>query len=1045
MDRVRSTFCSVVALVVLGGGLGFSQHVYWAKRYCGSTQAMTDWSYAITVDAAKNVYVTGGSWAPVTGIDFGTLKYDQHGTLLWSQMFNDPNANGADYAYDLAVDGSGNVFVTGCYWHDIGGTKTFDYGTVKYDASGVFRWIKYYNSPVAGMPDEPHAIGLDVSGYVYVTGQSPGIGTSNDFLTIKYDPATTNQGEVWTARYDNVSDHDIAEDLAVRGAFVYVTGSSVASGTYEDYATIKYRCSDGGVEPNWPKRYEGPGHDRPVGVRVDANDNVYVTGYCMASTSYIHTVVYYTDNTEWHASWDGGGYAYDLEVDGAGNIYIAGGGAVGNQAFVLKYTPPNTTPVWVRTYAGPDGLGGEFLDLALDGVGNIVVTGRVTRNIPTENTDIPLVKYDAAGSLLWETFYSGPENAPDRGVALTVDGEGSVLVTGNTRTASTAEDYITAKYASDMLSDDAECTAFNWGRHLLREPLTGQLHLVYHTSSGPCYTSSYDGLAWDPVQVLDYSGKYPSVGIIPNMMEDFDPCLVYVDQDNKVKYRWFNRSTGLWEGSVLRNNTGGYNGPPSVATTGDGFVYVVVPVRNMPKQAPAFSLVKFYSFFYDGSGLDSFDLDWIGNNTAIWDPCITYDADYNLHVVWRKSNEIIYRMRDVVGGTWTTPFNVSSHPRPDFTPFVETYSTWLSAVWCKEQTSGQQNSREIYRRRKNLASGTWPLPASSYSESPGLPSESPVNASEDVSVWCENELTGNDFDVKYRSDTHGFGWVTQLTPKEYYCHSQIQRDWTPWFLYTALTEGNSVPYRVKTYRNQLGTFSPSPFYAVQTGESLQSPFCLKRDGALRYSGYKVDHGTNEIGYKLHFLDPVYPVHVLKGTLYFEGTGQKTHQLLVNNVEKLSAKVNAGQPYPFELSIPRELYQADHRITLTLRSTTGTGVYLAALEVIRSIEGKSVGSGRGVQSTQTEQLGQTAYLRLRPNPAATGTVISYSVLGAGRVSLKVFDPIGRLVRVFGGLPNRPTSITWDGCDQTGVRVAKGVYFIELVSGKDVRTEKLVITR
>ncbi len=1042
MNRVRSTFCSVVALVVLGGGLGFSQHVYWAKRYFVSGVGNIDWPYAIAVDGAKNIYVTGGSCGQTTSIDYATLKYDQNGTLLWAQRFNDPNANGADYAYDLAVDGSGNVYVTGSYLHDISGTRTFDYGTVKYDAAGTFQWVKYYNSPVPFSPDEPHAIGLDVSGYVYVTGQSPGIGTSNDFLTIKYDPATTNQGEVWTARYDNVSDHDIAEDLAVRGAFVYVTGSSVASGTYEDYATIKYRCSDGGVEPNWPKRYEGPGHDRPVGVRVDANDNVYVTGYCMASTS---TVVYYTDNTEWHASWDGG-YAYDLEVDGAGNIYIAGGSAVGNQAFVLKYTPPNTTPVWVSTYAGPDGLGGEFLDLELDGAGNIVVTGRVTRNIPTENTDIPLVKYDAAGNLLWETFYSGPENAPDKGVALAVDGDGNVAVTGMTRTAATAEDYITAKYASDMLSDDVECTAFNWGRHLLREPLSGQLHLVYHTSSGPCYTSSYDGLAWEPVQVLDYSGKYPSVGIIPNMMEDFDPCLVYVDQDNKVKYRWFNRSTGLWEGSVLRNNTGGYNGPPSVATTGDGFVYVVVPVRNMPKQAPAFSMVKFYSFFYDGSGLDSFDLDWIGNNAAIWEPCITYDANYNLHCVWRKSNEIIYRMRDAVGGgTWTTPFNVSAHARPDFTPFVETYADWLSVVWCKEQTSGQQNSREIFRRRRNLALGQWPQLPSNYSASPGLPSESPVNAGEDVSVWCENELTGNDFDIKYRSDTYGFGWVTRLQPKEYYCHGQLQRDWTPWFLYTVLTEGNSVPYRVKTYRNQFGSFSPSSYYAVETGDSLQSPFCLKRNGAIRYGSHKVDYGVSEISYKLDFLDPVYPAHILKGTLYFEGSGQKAHRILINNVERLSVKVNAGQPYTFEISIPREMYRANHRVTLTLKNPAETGVYLAGLEVTRSVEGKTAGGGSGVQSAETKALDQTTYLRVQPNPAKSNIVISYSIPSTGSLSLRIFDATGRLIRQFRGLADHRSSIVWDGCDQSGAQVAQGIYFIEMGSDKDVRTEKVVITR
>jgi hypothetical protein len=140
--------------------------------------------------------VAGKSAGTSSGFDYATIKYSNSGVPVWTNRYGGPG-NSTDEAVALAVDSTGNIFVTG---DSVGTASGADYLTIKYSPSGIPLWTNRYTSSGA-RTDIASGVAVDLSGNVFVTGYSPGV-SGSDYVTIAYSNAGV---PFWTNRCSAVS------------------------------------------------------------------------------------------------------------------------------------------------------------------------------------------------------------------------------------------------------------------------------------------------------------------------------------------------------------------------------------------------------------------------------------------------------------------------------------------------------------------------------------------------------------------------------------------------------------------------------------------------------------------------------------------------------------------------------------------------------------------------------------------------------------------------------------------------------------------------
>ncbi len=341
----------------------------WAAIFNG-TGNREDIPYAIDVDSSGNVYVTGSSQSNNADRDFVTIKYDANGALLWTRTWI--GYGGEDIARALKLDASGNVYVAGSSTANSDG---LDYILIKYDANGTLQWWREYNGPANG-DDIPSALAIDSSGNVYLTGSSLGQTTGLDYATLKF---AANGNLKWIVRYDGpVHSGDQPTALAVDSSGnVYVTGSSLGNGTGRDYATVKYaikiattgkkkkKKTTETVTQAWVARFDGPvsGDDAATALVLDSAANVYVTGTSLGNNSSNDYATLKYSNAgllQWATRFNGAANSADTAADMAvhsmsHNVYVTGssqGLGTGWDFATVKHDG-NGNIIWVNRFDQP--------------------------------------------------------------------------------------------------------------------------------------------------------------------------------------------------------------------------------------------------------------------------------------------------------------------------------------------------------------------------------------------------------------------------------------------------------------------------------------------------------------------------------------------------------------------------------------------------------------------------------------------------------------------------------------------------------------------
>jgi hypothetical protein len=350
--------------------------------------------------------------------------------------------NDSETANGIAIDGSGNAYITGeTYSTDYaitpgafqttgGGSNNIDVFVTKLNSTGTGL---IYSTYIGGSVDDfGYAISIDDSGNAYITGFT------------------------WSTDYD-----------ITPGAF-----QTIKEAGYDVFVT---KLNSTGTGLIYSTYMGGSDYDFGYAISIDDSGNAYITGYTRSTdfditpgafqtTKQFGADVFVTKLNSTgtgliYSTYIGGSFdeiGYSIALDGSGNAYITGDtgstdyditpGAfqttkgANSDVFVTKLNSTGTGLIY-STYIG--GSSGDYGNaIAIDGSGNAYITGYTLSPdyditpgaFQTSNegfNDVFVTKLNSTGTgLIYSTYIGG--RSSDQGNGIAIDNSGNAYITGET-------------------------------------------------------------------------------------------------------------------------------------------------------------------------------------------------------------------------------------------------------------------------------------------------------------------------------------------------------------------------------------------------------------------------------------------------------------------------------------------------------------------------------------------------------------------------------------------------------------------------------------
>jgi uncharacterized delta-60 repeat protein len=371
--------------------------------------SLHDFGYGVAVDSSGNIYVTGHTQGGLDGNtnagnwDIILVKYNSSGVKQWTKQLG---TSSLDSGYGVTVDSSNNIYITGYTEGGLDGNTSagsYDIFLVKYNSSGTKQWTQQLGTSSL---DYGHGVTVDSSDNLYVTGYTEGgldgntSAGSYDIFLVKYNSSGTKQ---WT-RQLGTSSLDYGHGVTVDSSDnLYVTGlteGGLDGNTSAGGRDIFLVKYNSSGTKQWTRQLGTSEQDEGWGVTADSSDNIYVTGMTQGGLD---------NNTN-----SGIGDIFLVKYNSSGTKQWTQQLGNSSHDFGKKLTVDSSDNIYVTGYTGLSGY----------------TTGGLDGNTSAGSSDIFLVKYYDNGTKQWTKQLGNSSN--NYGNGITVDSSNNIYVTGNT-------------------------------------------------------------------------------------------------------------------------------------------------------------------------------------------------------------------------------------------------------------------------------------------------------------------------------------------------------------------------------------------------------------------------------------------------------------------------------------------------------------------------------------------------------------------------------------------------------------------------------------